>query len=175
MADVFKKNKAEDFVNYCIKEGLGYKEGIIKQLSEKVSLQFWVTNSFNRSNATISFDFGFYEKDKKNKWNYKRGIGIQLERGQFRVYISLRGKKTDEIWEYGSEIKWFEENYDKASKNYIREHASVMKDKYCQYSGYWVYQYFNFYGKEEEYPVLLELIKKELNKAYKLIENKRFC
>lgn len=172
IADVFKKNKAEDFVSKC--KDIGFQEGVQNEFKNKI-VKFWIERSFNNCKATISFGFWIYEKDEKGKDKWKRGIGVQIEEYQLRVFICDSEKSISDIEKYGLDIGWFEKlNKD---KKLIRNHSTKMSGDKCKYGEHFVYQYFDIFSDENdfrEYSCLKRIIKEEIDNAYKLIKDNKF-
>ena len=170
LMDVFRKNKADDFV----KSGFGNLNIKYKNLAKtKPNLRFYVERSFNNGKATLSFGFKKYNINEEEQ----ETIGIQIEDNQFRLYKWNRNMTADEIFNEYSIREWFDPTYDLKTNRKINGVSTKMrmKNKYCKYGKNWIYQYFDTWldGREinyQEYKVLTSLIELYLKKAFELID-----
>lgn len=141
LMDVFRKNKADDFIQTC-EELRILTEQEIKDLREWT---FHISRSFHNGKSTISF-----ELQKGTGDNYKGQIGVQIEDNQFRLFLGLPKGSVDNIFKIGIEQKWFDETFDKKNRREIFGHPTTMSKNPCSYSGRWVYQYFDTWNDRVE-------------------------
>ena len=170
LMDVFRKNKADDFVQTC-EELQILIEHEIKDLRE---WSFYISRSFHNGKSTISFEL---QKGSGN--NYKGQIGVQIEDNQFRLFLGLTRGSVEDIFKKGIEQKWFDDSFDKKNKREIFGHPSTMSKNPCSYSGHWVYQYFDTWNDKKEpkvdiqsYDKIKQLVMYFLERAIYIIRTK---
>ena len=170
LMDVFRKNKADDFVQTC-EELRILTEHEIKDLPEWT---FYISRSFHNGKSTISF-----ELQKGSGDNYKGQIGVQIEDNQFRLFLGLKKGPVEDIFKIGLQHRWFDEEFDKKGKREVFGHPTTMSKNPCSYSGRWVYQYFDTWNDKVEPKVDIqsyEEIKKQVSyyieKAIYIIRSK---
>lgn len=169
LMDVFRKLKADDFAIEC--------KDIEKKISELAKShkgwQFYISRSFHNGKATLSFELLKYVGKV-----YQGQIGVQIEDNQFRLFIGVaEGKKqsVDSIFSIGINNGWFDKTFDKKNNRNIFTHSTSMSKNPCSYSGRWVYQYFDTWGKDgqnlQDYRVLKCLLTEYLEKAIAILDN----
>lgn len=170
LMDVFKKNKADDFVV----NGFGAeRKAKYEELAKtRPDTRFVIERGFYNCKATLSFVF--YVTVKDDIWG--ESIGVQIEEGQFRLFKGNRFKSVDEIFEEYSEKGWFDPSYDMHESRKIHDFETKMniRSKYCKYGGHWIYQYFDLWhdGREtnyENYDVVAGLLDRFLTQAFGLL------
>jgi hypothetical protein len=170
LMDVFRKIKADDFVQTC-EELRILAEHEIKDLQEWT---FYISRSFHNGKSTISF-----ELQRGSGENYKGQIGIQIEDNQFRFFLGLRSGTVKEIFKIGLDENWFDDSFDKKNHRMVFNHPTTMRKNPCSYSGHWVYQYFDTWNDKIEpnvdiqsYEKIKEQVKYYLERAICIVRSK---
>ena len=168
LMDVFRKLKADEFAIAC--------KDIERKISDIVKphngWDFYISRSFHNGKATLSFEILKYV-DKK----YQGQIGIQIEDNQFRIYLGVaedKKKDVNTIFSVGLNSGWFDKTFDKKNNRKVFAHSTSMSKNPCNYSGTWVYQYFDIWNKDgenlQDYKVLKNLISEYLEKAISILD-----
>ena len=168
LMDVFRKLKADDFAIEC--------KDIERKMSDMVKQhngwEFYISRSFHNGKATLSFELLKYV-DKA----YQGQIGIQIEDNQFRLFLGVaedKKKDVNTIFNMGINSGWFDKTFDKKHNRKIFAHSTSMSKNPCNYSGRWVYQYFDTWTKDgeslQDYKVLKSLISEYLEKAISILD-----
>ena len=165
LMDVYRKLRADDFVQYFIQHG--FKEEFEDMAKEiKKDWSFKIDRSFNRTKATTSFKFVKYTNDK-----YINEIGIQIEGEQFRLFYGINGSSKEVVFKKGCDMGWLDPNYKIDFKHTtIEGRQTSMRDKMCSYGQQWVYQYFNILEEHQNYDEICQLLKTYLEKAFCIIK-----
>lgn len=176
LIDVFKKNKADDFVKYlsgCRRGGKGENHMDKYKKWEKNGIRFYTEKGFYNCKATLSFGF-YVGEDKKS---CRETIGVQIEENQFRLYKWNSGMSADEVFKEYSEKGWFDPSYDMYENRMVHGYKTKMKirSKYCKYGGDWVYQYFDLWPEGSDvnygsYDTIAGLLDKFLAQAFALLD-----
>lgn len=163
LLDVFKKLKGSYFLS-AFKRSATYKELL---MLENNSYKLGISQSFNNGKTTIDIK---YQKGNFEDAGYE-AIGIQLEEYQFRIRAERNSKKEnispEDIYNIYKD-SWFDDSFDKESNRFIFNNKTTMRQKYCSYSGCFVYQYFNI-QKDTSYEELFSKIKEYMIKASLII------
>lgn len=172
LMDVFRKLKADDFYYSCLE----LEREMQQKAKEHDTWEFYISRSFHNGKATISFEFLSY-LHKEDEKEYRGQIGVQIEDDQFRIFLGVRNemKKTiNEVFEKGKSMNWFDSNFDKKQNRKVFGHDTLMSKNPCNYSGTWIYQYFNISKlvnqKRYSYAYLKELIHSYLDGAVALLD-----
>lgn len=179
IADVYKKMKGSDFLNFVKKE---------KPFFDKIcpkGFETVISQSFHNGKATL--DVRFLKQDDK----ICSVIGVQLEGDQFRVCVQCG--KYDHEWTSKKEIYsnilydrfkdiWFDDSFDKKIANRTifnhrfktslsprgdKKFDVYMTDYYC-----FIYQYFDINDQNDYYDKLLNLIKEFMSEAASVLQIK---
>lgn len=176
LLDVFRKNKADDFVSKCLNLKSTFKEEKDTQFDSK-KWYFWIERSFHNCKATINFVFRKYD-DGPEEWKYNREIGVQIEDNQFRLFLGSKHMNLNQLFELGVEIGWFEDGFNKKTNRKIRNYESSMSKNPCKYGDHWVYQYFDAWVENkqnlQDYACIEKMLIKELKFAQQLIVDNKF-
>lgn len=168
--DVFRKNKADDFVV----NGFGDLKPVYENMaSSKPGIRFFVERSFNNGKATLSFVFRKYAIEDVNFDESTETIGIQIEDNQFRFFKWNGELSADECFEKYSALGWFDNSFNKKTKRLIKGFKTKMSKKYCQYGSNWIYQYFDTWYENgqnlQNYSDLNQLLTQYLDLAFEII------
>lgn len=174
LLDVYQKNKADHFVLAGFGNTKEKYEAKASELNNNTT--FYISRSYHNGKATLSFGFAKYYPDAKlfNDDTETESIGVQIEGNQFRLFKWNKDLSADETFNKYAELGWFENSFDKKTNRLFRENKTKMTKQYCKYSTNWVYQYFDIWDEEnpelQSYKSIVELIDKELDKAFKFIK-----
>ncbi len=168
LMDVFKKNKADDFVMNGF--GSTRKAKYDELAATRPATKFFIERGFYNCKATLSFVF--YNKIGDDEWG--ESIGIQIEEGQFRLFKGSKNKSADKIFEEYSEKGWFDPSYEMHESRKIHGYETKMKirSKYCKYGEHWIYQYFDLRHDDsdyENYDVVAGLLDRFLVQAFAIL------
>lgn len=169
--DLFIKLQGSRFIRY-----VNSRKEIVEKLCP-VGFYPDIAQSFHNGKATLDIKFTNWQ-DKQHDY---LTIGVQIEGSQYRLLVQKNGKHTEkEIFEEFKGV-WFDENFDCTQKErtIFGSKKTSMKKLVDKYGGgsndyIFVYQYYNLTKESSGYEILFEQIRKDLEKAKKIIEQLNF-
>ena len=173
-ADVCKKYKANEFVNYLNNNLKVELESLIEENSEN-NIVLFINSWFSNKSSLIDVRF-IKNKDTDNQLV----VGIQIQDNQYRFCVERRkgtlnfkAEKTfDCLFEEFLIYGWFE-NYDN-SKKIFKNRKTSMRDLYCKYNSTdykFVYQYYILNDDDLMFENLALQIKKNMANAANIIKD----
>lgn len=167
-----KLERLKEYINKDIK-----KTNIEKELNKK-GLILNILTGFNNGKTTLTYRVqkkGWIEQGKHT------AIEIQIEASQYRYMARLIDKNEKKTYKDAFKIfagtKFFNDKYNKKTKNLIHGRISSMKDISCKYIGrknrtIGIYQYYDL-EKKISYATLSERIIEDLKYINKILVNKK--
>ncbi len=173
--DIYAKMRGAQFLNY-----LKNKEKEFENLDDN-GFKLGIWQSFNHGKVTLDIRYSNWENYEK-PWFL---LGVQIEGDQYRFVAECNkklenGKTCDELYNEMVGSGWFDDSYNKETSK-IHGKATSMSPRYEQkYNSYknkddnmtFIYQYYDLIEKEAQYDVLIETIKKDMDKAAEIIRER---
>lgn len=173
-ADVCKKYKANEFVNYLNNNLKVELESLIEENNEN-NIVLFINSWFSNKSSLIDVRF-IKNKDTDNQLV----VGIQIQDNQYRFCVERR-KGTlnfkaenpfDCLFEEFLKYGWFD-NYDK-TKKLFKNRKTSMRDLYCKYNSTdykFVYQYYILNDDDLMFENLALQVKKDMANAANIIKD----
>ena len=176
--DIYAKMRGAQFINY-----LKNKEKEFDNLDDK-EFKLGIWQSFNHGKVTIDIRYSNW-KDNNKPWFL---LGIQIEGNQYRFIAECNkklenGKTCDELYNEMVASGWFDDSYTNENKMiYGKPTRMSPRDEKKKYNSYknnkddtmtFIYQYYDITDGGEQFDILFENIKNDLNKAADIIRKRR--
>lgn len=161
-ADILKKAKANDFVNYLISSLKEELDNLLKNSDFNLYIGSWFSNKSSLVDVRI-----IKNKDTDNQVV----IGIQIQDNQYRLCVERRKgtlnfnneNALNELFNEFLNFGWFE-NYNKESKQ-IKNKITSMREMFCKYNTdiyKFIYQYYNLNENDLKFENLITQIRKDM-------------
>lgn len=170
-ADILKKSKANDFVNY-LNNSLKHE---LDDLLKYSDFKLYIGSGFSNKSSLVDV------RIIKNKdTDHQIVIGIQIQDNQYRLCIERRkgtlnfnnDNALNELFNEFLNYGWFE-NYNKSSKLLKNKNTSMreMFCKYCTNIYKFIYQYYNLSENDLRFENLINQIRKDMLLAINIVKN----